>query len=186
MNPSKYNYKIKSEVLADKHKPYVDNYDCGNKQINNYLQNQALHDIDSVTHIYINESNNEIIAFVTLTCSAIDFCSSDGLYLSKRISAVEMKYFATDKKYQHRGYSSVDDTNKISDVILDDVYENTREFAFKNVGASKIILLSRPSAVSFYKRHGFKEFDDNVFFEPLNSRQNLKAMYADFYIEVYN
>lgn len=175
-------HKIKSYVLSEKNKSYIDNFDCGNTTINRYLKEKALDDVDSVTHLYVNIDNNEVIAFVTLTCSSIDICSSDGLYLGSRVSAVEIKYFATDIKYQHMKYSMENNQPTISDVLLDDAYENIRDWAYNKIGASKIILLSRPSAVNFYKRHSFKEFDENMFYESTIDKRNYKPMYADLYI----
>ena len=176
--------KISVEILSEQNKEIVSNFDCGNEIINNYLRKKALDDFDSVTHLYVNNENGGVVAFATLTCSAIDICSLDGLSFGKRISAVEIKYFATDVQYQHLGYDYPDDINKLSDVVFDDIFEKIRAYSYFEVGASKIILLARPSAVSFYQRHSFKMFDESMLFESNTNKRNYKPMYANLYYEV--
>ena len=49
------------------------NFTCGNESLDNYLFKSAITDKDGVTECWIDSSNNQIIAFSTLACSAIIF-----------------------------------------------------------------------------------------------------------------
>ena len=44
--------------LTYKTKSYVENFNCGNKQIDNYFQNHALNDNNTVTYLFIDKSTN--------------------------------------------------------------------------------------------------------------------------------
>lgn len=47
------------------------------------------------------------------------------------------------------------------------------------IGAAKIVLYAVPQAVSFYKRHGFKEFGDTMYGDEGYYVEGCKPMYLD-------
>ena len=65
-------------------------------------------------------------------------------------------------KYKHLRYSNEKQNDeKLSDKIFDYIiYNLITNFTEKYCGASRIVLYSLPDAVSFYKRHSFKDFTE--------------------------
>lgn len=47
------------------------------------------------------------------------------------------------------------------------------------IGAAKIVLYAVPQAISFYKRHGFKEFGDTMYGDEGYYVEGCKPMYLD-------
>lgn len=126
--------------FTDKDISLVQDFNCGNEVINDYLKEEACNDTKATTFIIVNNDNNQIIAYYSLNCSGfvIDNGNNFTIY-----PAVEIKMFAIDEKYQHIPYSTNREDGNLSDTLLDNV-----------------ILYSVPSAENFYRRNGFKRFEN--------------------------
>lgn len=147
---------IKLKVLSGKDAKYLQNFSCGNKEIDRYFRDKALKDKTAVTYLYLDQNADALIACITLSCSAIFTEEVD--VRSTVLSAMEIKYLAVDKNYQHLPYYQGKKRPTLSDMIFDNMIWNMRRMSLKHIGASKIVLYSVKRAITFYERHGFKKF----------------------------
>lgn len=157
----------------------IDSFDCGNQKINRYLKEKVFHDVNSNTFVYIDVGLDNIIAFVTLACSSIDVCDEQSFVFVEKVSAVEIKHFAISKEYQHMKYKSTS-KETLGDILFDDIIERIYDLTNKGIKAGKIILSSNKSAISFFKKHSFKEFSTPSKFTP---KDDGIPMYYDLFIE---
>lgn len=148
-------------VLSRNSSDLLKNFKCGNEAIDEFFQNEAAEDETRVTYVYINEDNGDIVACVTIECSAIYFESKGGRSLSDYISAIEIVFFAIDEKYQHLRMSKASKFT-LSDCIMRNVLMMLKDISQKTVGAAKVVLYSVPDAVSFYLRNNFYFFEENM------------------------
>ena len=170
------------KLLTERIRQYinVDEFDCGNQRVNKYLKEDILDDVFHNTFVYIDAIKKRIIAFVTLSCSSIETCLENQIIeFVEKVSAVEIKYFAISKEYQHMVYQP-SSKDKLSDIIFDDIIENIRTLTNKYIRAGKIVLSSNISATSFFKKHGFKEFSDMII---ISSIDKGTPMFFDLFIE---
>ena len=144
------------------------------------MKEQSFNDVFSNTFVYINASSGEIIAFVTLSCSSIEICDENTFAVKEKIPTVDIKYFAISKDYQHMPYGQ-NSSQKLSDLLFDDIIETIQGLSDKYFKAGKITLTSYKKAADFFKSHGFKEFDNTVFF---NLTEDGIPLFYDLYIEV--
>lgn len=156
-----YGSEIKFDVckLEKEHLKLIQNFKCGNDEIDKYLINKALNDMEfgkSVTKIFINKNINEIIGYYSVNCSSIVMENYEKRYFSP---AIEIKMFALDTKY-HKMLYEKDNDEKFSEIlfskIIKDIYNITENYC----GASHIILYSVPYAIKFYKDIGFEDFEE--------------------------
>lgn len=132
-------------------------FKCGNDEMDKYLKDKALSDLDSgdgTTKVVINDNNDEVIAYYTLNCSAIVVNSHKKKYYSP---AIEIKMFALSEKY-HK-YQIDEDENYISDLILCNIISEINDFTRQTCGAKSIILYSVDDAKHFYSRNSFECFE---------------------------
>lgn len=169
--------RIKVQVLNDESKEYID-FSCGNPGIDDYLHNEALNDQSSVTYLYIDCGSDRLIAFITVSCSAI-FTKSNQLQYSTIMSAMEVKFLAVDEDYQHLPYNRRAHSPTLSDMMFDDMIIRLMDISRTQIGAACIVLYSVPQAVSFYKRHGFKEFGDSMYGDEGYFIKGCEPMYLD-------
>lgn len=143
--------------FTDKDINLVQDFNCGNEVINDYLKEEACNDTKATTFIIVNNANSQIIAYYSLNCSGfvIDNGNNFTIY-----PAVEIKMFAIDEKYQHIPYSTNREDGNLSDTLFDNVIGYIYSFTDNCCGADKVILYSVPNAENFYKRNGFKRFEN--------------------------
>lgn len=154
--------------LNRKTRQYLSNFSCGNPAIDDYFRTQAFDDHNTVTHIFIDKQKDTAIALVSISCSKVDYVQSmvgdDNDRYYKYISstpAVEIKYFATDKKYHSRKYDR-DSNRTLSKVIMSKMISYIYKLSEEHIGASKIILNSLPDAVNFYTSCSFKKYEKDM------------------------
>ena len=154
--------------LNYKNKQYLSNFSCGNPAIDDYFRTRALDDHDTVTHIFIDKQNDIAIALASISCSKVDYVQSmvgdDNDRYYKYVSstpAVEIKYFATDKRYHSRQYDR-NSGRTLSKVIMSKMISYIYTLSEVHIGASKIILNSVPDAINFYKSCSFKEYEKDM------------------------
>ena len=153
-------YLIDIQILDKSNLKYTEEFYCGNDSIDDYFRSQAEKDQTAVTYLFIDKDEDALIACVTLACSAIFNAAGD---FSTIFSAIEIKYFALNEKYQHIPYDEDKKRPTLADYILDYMLYKIGEISHNQVGASKIVLYSVKKAINFYKRHAFKEFGDSMY-----------------------
>lgn len=152
--------------MTEKLKASVQDFDCGNEEINKYLKEKSFDDSKATTFIIKNNDDGSIICYYTLCCSGLVINTNDGKLFSM-YPAVEIKMFAVDENYQHMPYCDEPDTCNLSDMLLYDVIAHINDFTEDECGADKIILYSVPRAKKFYKDNLFNEFEE--FMKPASS-----------------
>lgn len=172
-------YSVSLRILTEDNIKYVSDFRCGNFAIDSYFRSKASSDRTSVTYLFIDDDADSLMACVTISCSAIFTDRETDYQFSTLLSAMEVKYLATAEKYQHIPYSSDEDAPSLSDVMFDYMISQMQEISHTKIGASKIVLYSVPTAVSFYKRHGFKEFGDTMYGDEGDYLEGCKPMYFD-------
>lgn len=149
-------FKLTKEYLE-----LVENFKCGNEEMDEYLKYKALDDIEygnSFTRIIINSDNNELIGYYSINCISIVMENYNHRYFSP---AIEIKMFALSEKYQGMKFSEQDeDDDMFSDQILCEIINKIVEITELHISARSIILYSVPKAKNFYLRNGFEPFSE--------------------------
>lgn len=182
MNKCGQDIEIEIRVLNEESKKYAENFRCGNLSIDYYFNNEAVNDSTSVTYLYIDKAEDKLVACVTLACSAIFTAEESEEQFSTILSAMEIKYLATNEEYQHMPYYPEKSRPTLSDLMFDYIISYMSEISQQVIGAAKIVLYAVPQAVSFYKRHGFKEFGDTMYGDEGYYVEGCKPMYLDLNI----
>lgn len=172
-------YSIDIIVLSKDNKHYVENFSCGNYAIDEYFKKESFTDNTSVTYMFIDKDADQLIACVTVACSAI-FTESDAQeQFSTLLSAMEVKYLAVNEDYQHIPYKENTTRPSLSDYMFDYMIDYLWEMSHSQIGAAKIVLYSVPQAVNFYKRHGFKLFGETMYGDTGYYVEGCEPMYYD-------
>ena len=156
-------YSIDLQILTKENSRYVDDFHCGNLSIDSYFREEASADRTSVTYLFIDTDADRLMACVTIACSAIFTDNSPNPQFSTILSAMEVKYLATDERYQHIPYFKDAPSPSLSDCMFDYMLSQMETISHTKIGASKIVLYAVPEAIRFYKRHGFVEFGDTMY-----------------------
>lgn len=147
--------------LTEEHLSLVNNFKCGNDEMDKYLKIKALEDLEygnSFTRIIINKDNNELIGYYSINCSSIVMDNCSHKYFSP---AIEIKMFALSEKYQGIEYSNEnEDDDMFSDHILCEIISKIVGITEKYISARSILLYSVPKAKNFYERNGFEAFEE--------------------------
>lgn len=182
MNKCGQDIEIDIRVLNEESKKYAENFRCGNSSIDYYFNNEAVKDSTSVKYLYIDKTEDKLVACVTLACSAIFTAEESEEQFSTILSAMEIKYLATNEEYQHMPYYTDKHLPTLSDLMFDYIISYMFKISHQVIGAAKIVLYAVPQAVSFYKRHGFREFGDNMYGDEGYYVEGCKPMYLDLNI----
>lgn len=148
----------------------LNDFKCGNQSLDDFLHEEAYTD-SAKTYLFVDINQNTVIAFASIACSAIMFAiendDHDILFASERYSlspAIEIKYFAMDKKYRHLCYSDAPKSKiTLSCNLFRYVVSHIQDIANEHVGAEYIVLYSVPEAQSFYARNMFNRFDQEMY-----------------------
>lgn len=155
---------------------YLDDFDCGNKNLNKYMC-QCVEDGSSTIHALIDKDLNKIIGVCFLKCSAyiekqgIANYNDDGEldednpfnYIMS--PAVEILYFAISVEYQDLQFSSDKSLGCLSNMYLNmmigDIIDSSDNFA----KVKYVLLYSVTDAYRFYTRNNFCAFGDRAITE---------------------
>ena len=99
-------FSISIYVLSKDTYNLIENFVCGNSSIDYYFRNEALTDDSAVTYMFVDDDENCLISCMTIACSAIFIQGYEEIPFSTVISAMEVKYWATNVCYQHIPYSA--------------------------------------------------------------------------------
>lgn len=172
-------YSVGVQVLNIENQKYVEGFSCGNPSIDAYFRTGAVSDRTSVTYLFIDNDDDQLIACVTIACSAIFTDNEQEEQFSTILSAMEVKYLATNERYQHIPYTTEAKSPSLSDCLFDYMLEHMHNISHTQIGASKIVLYAVPQAISFYKRHGFKEFGNTMYGDEGYYVEGCKPMFFD-------
>ena len=172
-------YSVDIQILTEENQKYVEGFSCGNPSIDTYFRMKAVSDRTSVTYLFIDTDEDKLIACVTIACSAIFTDNDQEDQFSTLLSAMEVKYLATDERYQHIPYTAESKNPSLSDCLFDYMLDHLEDISHTQIGASKIVLYAVQKAVGFYKRHGFKEFGDTMYGDQGMNVFGCKPMFFD-------
>lgn len=152
---------------------------------------------DGVTYVVWNvffdenacEINREVTAFYTLAATAIPYEDRIRLDIEEAeetgqefdteicgISALEIKMFAVDKKYQDVFYKYEGENLPVSAWIMRNIIDFANTLLQNVIGFKALFLHSLPEAENFYKENGFNPMEINM--QPLHCLDSeYKAMY---------
>ena len=149
---------ISIEKLSKKNEEIVRGFSCGNDEIDEFFRNKALHSINEVTYLFIDDDRKCLAAAASLACSSIPVSSAGRCCAS--IPCVEITYFAVNTAYQ-RLYTSADpDDLYFSDSVLCSVIRIIHDISDNYCGASHILLYSTEAGKNLYERQGFVEIPE--------------------------
>lgn len=155
--------KFRIEKLSQSNFKYINNFSCGNNEIDSYLIKKAIDDDEGTTYLVIDELYSEVIGYCTMCCSGLTSKYQNSI---RTLPAIEIKYFALSENVQKILYDEDDDHYYFSDYIFHTFIGMCENIAQTVIAAKYIILYSVPSAIYFYKRIGFTNF--SKFHEPDN------------------
>ncbi len=170
-NKGEFMFKYFSEIDLDNIKIEKLNYDnlnltngfsCGNLEFDFFLQGNAIEEHRVSTYLILY--NNDLLGFFSLSANGIYIEDNDNSEISYISSAIEISYFALEKKYHHVSYNEEEEKKGtkfyLSDVLISKILEFISNYIIDIVGAQFIILYSVPEAESLYSRNEFKSFEN--------------------------
>ena len=159
---------IKIEPLTEQNDYLVEGFSCGEIDFDKFIYYDAL---GNECKIYLILYKNIMLGFFGITATGIitNKMENDNIKEIYNEPAIEINYFAIDVNYQHKIIST---ENKLYYSNL--IFYNILYF-INNIdilGFEFIVLYSVPSAINFYKKHGFKEFESYM---SANDKQYLQG-----------
>lgn len=151
-------------VLSPNSDKLLGDFDCGTEVFNNYIRNDSYRDNSCVTYIVTDKAAHKTIGFASLACSGICFQVDN---YRKTLPAIEIKYFAIVSEYQKLRQNRETEHLYFSDRILCELIKRCYDISTQIIGAEYIVLYSVPSAVWFYRRNKFNEY--NQYMNPDNT-----------------
>ena len=177
-------------------------FDAGNdyENFNEFINKEAVNyknDGEGVTYVVWNvlyDKNNkelkrDIVSYYTLAATAIPY--EDRIRLDKEeakvlgeefdieicgISAIEIKMFAVDERYQDVFFEYEGENLPVSAWIMRSIIDYTYSLMNEVVGVKALFLHSLPEAEKFYKANGFNSVEVNM--QPLHCVDSeYKSMY---------
>lgn len=170
---------MKFTVLDRSCREIAQKFKCDNQYIDTYIRKMSWKDKETVTYAVIDTKENRIISILTLVASGIYTVHHS---TSKRpnivISAVEIRNFATDIRYQKTPISE-EDSISVSKVIFYKYLRDIVEMSKNVIGINKIVLYSVDEAINFYKYFGFKNFKKFMARSSAHSIKGCTPMYLN-------
>lgn len=155
----KYDILVCDETIRDKVKA-IDDFNCGNENIDKYLKEKCIEDLEKglgLTKVVLNNENQEVIGFYTLCTTAIIYNISNKNHY---IPAMEIKYFAINEKYQGMVFEDEDyEGLTLSDMLFSSIIKEINDISSTSCGIHSIVLYSVPKAYNFYKKNFFEDFN---------------------------
>lgn len=149
-------------------------FTCGNDYIDEFLKKKAIDDKQSTTHLIIENKENLLLGFFSLSASGISFNMSEtNVPRDKKnrfnISAIEIDFFAINKPFQHLYFDEIgkqeDEDYFLSDILFEKIMEFINELR-EYVGFRSVVLYSVPNSkdsnkpLDIYQRFDFVSFKD--------------------------
>lgn len=150
-----------------------DAFSCGNEVIDHDFVDTEF-DWKYVSYVVTDDSNGNIIAIYSLSCSACVYSIYDKNYFSP---SAEIALFAVDQKYQDIKFKDGDDC--LSSAIFSELIYFIFTMTDDTIGATKIVLYATPNAVPFYSKCGFVEFQKDMLQNQDRYLDGCTPMYTD-------
>ena len=146
---------------SDVDKDILGAFSCDNPSIDNFIHNECLYSQKEVTYLFLDEENNKIIGFCSISCDGIPITEiNKQQYIYKTsLPCIEVDYYAIDEAY--RKLPLKEDSSRhetLSQALLLLMIDHIKSISKNYVGATHICLYSVPDAVRFYERCGFEDF----------------------------
>lgn len=146
---------VSIEKLSKKHEAIVREFSCGNDEIDDFFRNKAMHSINEVTYLFVDDERQRLAAAASVACSSIPVTSAGKCCAA--IPCVEITYFAVDSAYQRLCMSTDPCDLYFSDSVLCSVISIIHDISENYCGASHILLYSTDAGRYLYERQGFTE-----------------------------
>lgn len=139
-------------ILAKTHDKLA--FDCGNADINRYLQQFASqHDKKGIAKTHVLAENTVIQGFYTLSNTLIDNHDVQIKGYPKHVPAIIIGRMGVDKRFQGQG---------ISTLLLSHALNKISQLA-KDTGVAFAIIDAKDDALaSYYQRFGFRQTDTSL------------------------
>lgn len=158
------------------YKNKMNNFDCGNSEINYFFQEGAIKDSSSNimrTKVLYSSKDEKIIGFFSLNTAQVKVAEEDlrqmltSLNDKKRYSfpTVQLSFFAIDKNYHRQKYGTL---------LLLEVFRYIISIS-GNIGCVGLSLSSTYDSIQFYEGNGFSYLDN----KPLTNRTDETKMFMD-------
>ncbi len=173
-------YHITFRQLTKDDADMLNQFDCGNDGINNFIQNESLSSSKDVTYTFIDEDSNNIIAFCAIRCTGISVNETDGreTYITS-YPAVEIDFFAVDDSYRSIPlYEGAEKYDTLSSAMFLFMISKIKQISSTVIGANNICLYAVPQAVTFYERCGFTEFEPYMWRDEAPFTQSCVPMFV--------
>jgi len=164
-------------------------FDCEQDSINEHIYDKAL-DAYSTTYIFIDDGCDRMICFCTFSCSGVmELTDTDNdVFIAREnfrvTSAMEINYFAVDKRYQHLPFEpSSEKGDTLSRYLLNYMQKHLCQIAANHIGAERIILYAVPKAKRFYMGCGFRPFEGQMTGQGWDYVQGCPPMYYDIVVK---
>lgn len=155
-------YSIVVRKVSIEDSALLNEFECENATIQNFLRYYSLYDKRNVTYIFIDEENKIIVGFCSIRCtgiSATDYRKDNTPY-NYTFPAIEIDFFAVDERY--RSIPLEEGSSRyatLSQALFLYMINCIKMIASGVVGATHICLYAVPQAKNFYKRCDFVEFE---------------------------
>jgi len=153
--------------LTSKTSAYINDFDCGDLNLNEYAAADR-HDASTVGYLFLDDERDSLISYVSVACAGVmirgdipreTFADNENTILS----AMEIKIFATAKRYQHMRMHELSPKNDtLSSRIFRQMLYLLMNISTRHIGSRGAVLYSVPDAESFYARHGFARFSNEM------------------------
>lgn len=148
---------IISEALNILTEHYLENFDCGNEEINEHIQRYSSFSQSERFFVMVDEETSKAICVYSLKSTAIIRQSNKtgGAYYDP---AIEIAIFAVDSEYQDMKCNFGNTNGYLSDYFLCYVLSKIASINRNSCAVQYIMLFSTTDAIHFYERNQFKEF----------------------------
>lgn len=129
-------------------------FSCGNEYIDTFLTQKAATSIDNTTHVVWDDEADIAIAAFSLACTSLNLLYGKN-EVCESIPAVEITYFAVDKRYQRTLLTENREDGYVSDLVMDRAMSLIYSVTDQYFAATYVTLYATPDSIHFYERNGF-------------------------------
>lgn len=162
---------VSSNILDVQNIKSLDNFDCGEESVNNFLQNDAIDKEQKnlfSTTVFYSDDKSDIAGFYSLTSSIVEVKGYQDMKIFKTIStddeddmrtisypAIEIAWLGVNKRFQGQDYGAN---------MLLDLFRTVINVRFSlGIGTTGITVSALAGAVEFYQKYHFgylhKDYD---------------------------
>lgn len=155
----------------------IDKFDCGNRDMSEYLQLQAAKDTAAskcVTYVLLDPNRDRIYAYATISSYAMYYYEDAEKYHTKQMTedgkvlvtvpAAEIKMFAIDKSFRKQTAFILDPVKqrRYSTIFFQWFLETLYYLSMTVIGFQVIFLRANNEGYKLYSENGFTEYDNYI------------------------